>query len=62
MTSSIGVLANDDSPIGTPRAAAARPTANSPSGWTACTPVGEIITGIEAYSPMIVVSMARSGG
>src|SRR3712207_7700827 len=39
-TSSIGLLANEDSPMATPRAAAARATATSPSGWTACTPVG----------------------
>ena len=30
-----------------PRAAAARATATSPPGWTAWTPVGEMITGIE---------------
>ena len=47
MTSSIGLLANDESPIAVPRAAAARATATSPSGWTACTPVGEMITGSE---------------
>ena len=44
-TSSTGLLANELSPIAVPRAAAARATATSPSGWTACTPVGEIITG-----------------
>ena len=32
---------------GRPRAAAARATATSPSGCTACTPVGEMITGSE---------------
>jgi hypothetical protein len=46
-TSSTDLLAKDDSPIATPRAAAARATATSPSGCTACTPVGEMITGIE---------------
>ena len=35
MTSSIGLLANEDSPIAVPRAAAARATATSPSGSTA---------------------------
>ena len=30
-----------------PRAAAARATATSPSGWTACTPVGDMNTGSE---------------
>ena len=43
----IGFDAKDDRPIGTPRAAAARATATSPSGCTACTPVGETSTGIE---------------
>ena len=46
-TSSTGLLANERSPIAVPRAAAARATATSPSGCTACTPVGEISTGIE---------------
>ena len=35
-----------------PRAAAARATATSPSGCTACTPVGEMSTGIEIGWPM----------
>ena len=56
MTSSIGLLANDDSPIAVPRAAAARATATSPSGWTACTPVGEISTGSEISCPITVVA------
>ncbi len=47
MTSSMGLLANELRPMMVPRAAAARATATSPSGWTACTPVGEIITGSE---------------
>ena len=46
-TSSIERLAKELSPMATPRFAAARATATSPSGWTACTPVGEINTGIE---------------
>ena len=46
-TSSTGLLANELRPIAVPRAAAARATATSPSGCTACTPVGEMITGIE---------------
>ena len=44
-TSSTGFEPNELSPIAVPRAAAARATATSPSGWTACTPVGEMITG-----------------
>ena len=56
-TSSIGLLANEDSPMATPRAAAARATATSPSGWTACTPVGLIRTGIDIGWPMTVTPM-----
>ena len=48
MTSSTGLEANELSPIDTPRAAAARATATSPSGSTACTPVGEISTGMDS--------------
>ena len=59
-TSSIGLLANEDSPIATPRAAAARATATSPSGCTACTPVGLIITGIDMAWPITVTAMFRS--
>ena len=59
MTSSIGLLANDDSPIAVPRAAAARATATSPSGLTACTPVGEMTTGIEMSWPITVVARSR---
>ena len=58
-TSSIGLLANDDKPIAVPRAAAARATATSPSGWTACTPVGEITTGSEISCPITVVDRSR---
>ncbi len=59
-TSSIGLLANADSPIATPRAAAARATATSPSGCTACTPVGLIRTGIDMAWPITVTPMFRS--
>ena len=45
-----------------PRAAAARATAISPSGWTDCTPVGEISTGSEIVCPITVVVMSRAGG
>src|ERR1700686_3849769 len=44
-TSSRGLLANELKAIGIPRAAAARATATSPSGWTAWTPVGVALTG-----------------
>ena len=59
-TSSIGLLANDDRPIATPRAAAARATATSPSGWTACTPVGLMRMGMDTDWPITVTPMARS--
>ena len=58
-TSSIGLLANDDRLIAVPRAAAARATATSPSGCTACTPVGEMNTGIEIDCPITVVDRSR---
>ena len=41
------------------RAAAARATATSPSGWTACTPVGEMTTGIAISWPITVVLRSR---
>ena len=58
-TSSIGLLANELRPIAVPRAAAARATATSPSGCTACTPVGEISTGSEIGWPITVVARSR---
>ena len=60
VTSSTACEAKLDSPIAVPRAAAARATATSPSGSTACTPVGEIITGNEISSPITVVVISRS--
>src|SRR5690349_11358195 len=62
MTSSMGLEANDDRPIAVPRAAAARATATSPSGWTACTPVGEISTGSETSWPITLVAISRVAG
>ena len=47
------------SPIAVPRAAAARATATSPSGRTACTPVGEMSTGIEMGWPITLVAISR---
>ena len=44
-TSSTDFDAKFDRPMIVPRAAAARATATSPSGWTACTPVGLMMTG-----------------
>src|SRR3954454_20479137 len=58
--SSIGLLAIDDRPIAVPRAAAARATATSPSGCTACTPVGLISTGSETSWPITVVPIRLS--
>src|SRR5215207_3481577 len=43
-----------------PRAAAARATASSPSGCTACTPVGEQITGSAMSWPRTVVDSSRT--
>ena len=60
-TSSTGLLANELRPIAVPRAAAARATATSPSGCTACTPVGEMITGSEMSWPSTVVASSRCG-
>ena len=45
-----------------PAAAAARATATSPSGCTACTPVGEISTGRLTSWPMTAVPSWRSAG
>ena len=45
-----------------PRAAAARATATSPSGCTACTPVGEMRTGNAIRRPSTVVARSRSAG
>jgi hypothetical protein len=59
ITSSIGLLANEDRPIAVPRAAAARATATSPSGSTAWTPVGEMMTGSEISCPITVVDRSR---
>ncbi len=58
-TSSMGMLANELSPMAVPRAAAARATATSPSGCTACTPVGEMTTGNEISWPMTLVVRSR---
>ena len=57
-----GLLAKELRPIAVPRAAAARATATSPSGCTACTPVGEMITGSEIGCPSTVVASSRSAG
>ena len=61
-TSSIGLLANDDRPIAVPASAAARATATSPSGCTACTPVGEMITGRAMSMPITRVACSRFCG
>ena len=58
-TASSGLLAKELSPIASPRAAAARATATSPSGCTACTPVGEITTGMEMSCPSTRVDISR---
>ena len=58
-TSSTGLLPNELRPTAVPRAAAARATATSPSGCTACTPVGEMITGREMSCPITWVDWSR---
>ena len=58
-TSSTDLEAKLDNPITVPRAAAARATATSPSGCTACTPVGEMITGREMSWPSTRVAIDR---
>jgi hypothetical protein len=58
-TSSIGLLAKELSPMATPRAAAARATASSPSGCTACTPVGDMRTGMAISWPITTVACSR---
>ena len=45
-----------------PAAAAARATATSPSGCTACTPVGESSTGRLTSWPITVVASSRAAG
>ena len=58
LISPTGVQAvHPDGAVAVARAAAARATATSPSGWTAWTPVGLIITGREISWPMTVVAM-----
>ena len=61
-TSSSDLLANELRPSAVPACAAARATAISPSGWTACTPVGETSTGIDSSTPITVVASSRCAG
>ena len=61
VTSSTDLEAKFDRPMIVPRAAAARATATSPSGCTACTPVGLMITGRPICCPNTVVAWDRSG-
>ena len=73
-TSSTERDANDDRPIAVDTVwsgfsgfwmfelAAARATATSPSGSTACTPVGEMTTGKSISCPSTVVFWSRCGG
>ena len=61
-TSSTATLANELSPIAVPASAAPRATATSPSGCTACTPVGDAITGSEMSCPSTEVAVARVAG
>ena len=57
VTSSTDLQAKLDRPMTVPRAAAARATATSPSGCTACTPVGrDDAPGSEISWPITVVA------
>jgi hypothetical protein len=56
------LLPNELTPTAVPRFAAARATATSPSGRTACTPVGEQITGMDTGWPSTVVARSRLAG
>ena len=60
MTSASALLPKELSPIAVPRAAVALAIASSPSGCTACTPVGEVTTGKEIGWPMKDVARSRS--
>ena len=63
MTSSIACEAAVDTTIGTPRSAAARATASSPSGCTIdSTPTGASITGAGIDVPSSVVTWLRAAG
>src|SRR5215468_11111831 len=61
-TSSTATLANELSPIAVPASAAPRATATSPSGCTACTPVGDATTGSEISCPSTEVAVLRVAG
>jgi hypothetical protein len=50
----MALLANELNSIAVSAVAAARATATSPPGLTACTPVGEMITGSEMSSRRIL--------
>ena len=62
MTSSMGLLPKALRHMTVPRAVAALATATSASGWTACTPVGEISTGMETGWPITLVDRSRPPG
>ena len=56
------MLAKELRPIAVPASAVPRATATSPSGCTACTPVGDAITGSEISCPSTEVACCRAGG
>ena len=56
------MLANELRPTAVPAAAAPSATATSPRGCTACTPVGDAITGNEMSWPSTEVDIVRSAG
>ena len=56
------MLPNELRPIAVPASAVPRATPASPSGCTACTPVGDAITGSAIWSPSTDVARPRAAG
>ena len=61
-TRSTGMLPNELRPIAVPASAVPLATPASPSGCTACTPVGDAITGSAISCPSTDVARSRAGG
>ena len=56
------MLAKELRPTAVPASAVPRATPTSPSGWTACTPVGDAITGSEISCPSTDVACCLVAG
>ena len=61
-TSSTGMLPNELRPMAVPASAVPRATPTSPSGCTACTPVGDAITGSAISCPSTDVASSLAAG